>query len=74
MILPPTSEISHHHKVTNITMSPTSLSPFCYIDSSLRVGVSTKSNWAKNVKKGMLRNGQSLRNCREKIQQKSLLR
>ena len=28
MILPPTSEISHHHKVTNITMSPTSLSPF----------------------------------------------
>ena len=29
MILPPTSEISHHHKVTNITMSPTSLSPFC---------------------------------------------
>ena len=27
MILPPTSEISHHHKVTNITMSPTSLSP-----------------------------------------------
>ena len=28
MILSPTSEISHHHKVTNITMSPTSLSPF----------------------------------------------
>ena len=27
MILPPTSQISHHHKVTNITMSPTSLSP-----------------------------------------------
>ena len=27
MILPPTSEISHHHKVTNTTMSPTSLSP-----------------------------------------------
>ena len=27
MILPPTSEISHHYKVTNITMSPTSLSP-----------------------------------------------
>ena len=27
MILPPSSEISHHHKVTNITMSPTSLSP-----------------------------------------------
>ena len=27
MILPPTSEISHHHKVTNITVSPTSLSP-----------------------------------------------
>ena len=26
MILPPTSEISHHQKVTNITMSPTSLS------------------------------------------------
>ena len=27
MTLPQTSEISHHHKVTNITMSPTSLSP-----------------------------------------------
>ena len=26
MILPPTSRIGHHHKVTNITMSPTSLS------------------------------------------------
>ena len=26
-MLPPTSDISHHHKVTNITMSPTSLSP-----------------------------------------------
>ena len=32
MILPPTSKISHHHKVTNITMLPTSLSPlFQYI-------------------------------------------
>ena len=27
MILPPRSQIGHHHKVTNITMSPTSLSP-----------------------------------------------
>ena len=27
MILPPTSQIGHHHKVTNVTMSPTSLSP-----------------------------------------------
>ena len=27
MILPPTSENSHHHKVINITMSPTSLPP-----------------------------------------------
>ena len=27
MILSPTSKISHHHKVTNITMSSTSLSP-----------------------------------------------
>ena len=27
MILPPTAAISHHHKVTNITISPTSLSP-----------------------------------------------
>ena len=35
MILPPTSQTSHHHKVTNITMSPTSLSPtplFCTND------------------------------------------
>ena len=28
MILPPRSEISHHQKVTNMTMSPTSLLPF----------------------------------------------
>ena len=27
MILPPTSQISHRHKITNITISPTSLSP-----------------------------------------------
>ena len=27
MILPPTSKIGHHHEVTNITISPTSLSP-----------------------------------------------
>ena len=27
IILSPTSQISYHHKVTNITMSPTSLSP-----------------------------------------------
>ena len=27
MFLPPTSQIGHHHKVTNITISPTSLSP-----------------------------------------------
>ena len=26
MILPPTSQIGHHHKITNIKMSPTSLS------------------------------------------------
>ena len=31
MILPPTSEISHHHIVTNITISPTSLSPISSI-------------------------------------------
>ena len=28
MILPPTSEISRHHNITKITMSPTSLSPY----------------------------------------------
>ena len=33
MILPPTSQISHHHKVTNITRSPTSLSPSRYLTS-----------------------------------------
>ena len=38
MILPPKSESSHHHKVTNITMSPTSLSPnFIVIASSVFV-------------------------------------
>jgi len=35
MIFPPTSEINHYHKVTNITMSPTSLSPvYCWEDDS----------------------------------------
>ena len=28
MILSPTFQISHHHKVTNRAMSPTSLSPY----------------------------------------------
>ena len=31
MILPPTSEINHHHKVISITMSPTSLSPIIFM-------------------------------------------
>ena len=31
MILSPKTEISHHHKVTNITMSPTALSPNQFI-------------------------------------------
>ena len=41
MILSPTSEISHHNKVTNITMSPTSwfvdpdLTPICFFGLSL---------------------------------------
>ena len=35
MILPPTSEISHHHKVTNITMSPTSLSLIFFFQKCL---------------------------------------
>ena len=33
MILPPTSQISHHHKVTNITMSPTSLFPNYFVQT-----------------------------------------
>ena len=33
MILP-TSQIGHHHKVTNITRSPTSLSPYEHLDFS----------------------------------------
>ena len=36
MILPPTSEFNHHRKVTNIKMSPTSLSPDQYIQVELR--------------------------------------
>ena len=35
MILSPTSQISHHHKVTNITMSPTSLSPIRSLGQAL---------------------------------------
>ena len=35
MILPPTSQIGHHPKVTNKTMSPTSLSPFHSLGSKI---------------------------------------
>ena len=34
MILPPTSEISHRHKVTNVMMSPTSLSTFSHCENN----------------------------------------
>ena len=37
IVLPPTSEISHHPKVTNITMSPTSLSPIFRLSKSYRI-------------------------------------
>ena len=50
MILPPTSQIGHHHKVTNITMSPTSLSPK-FSSSHL---FSVLSQFAANIK---FRNG-----------------
>jgi len=33
MIMSLTTKIGHHHKVTNITMSPTSLSPVQSIES-----------------------------------------
>ena len=35
-MIPPTSEIRHHHKVTNITMSPTSLSPIRHLKAKLK--------------------------------------
>ena len=35
LILPPTSAISHYHKVANISMSPTSLSPFMIIEKKM---------------------------------------
>ena len=35
MILSPTSQISHRHKVTYILMSPTSLSPVCPLNFDL---------------------------------------
>ena len=37
MQLPPSSEISHHHKVTNITISPTSISPDILVTGWLKV-------------------------------------
>jgi len=37
MVLPPKSQIIHHHKVINITMSPTSLSP-CISDRIFKLG------------------------------------
>ena len=41
MILLPTSEISHHHKATNITMSPTSLLPCLTIHNGSKKLVQT---------------------------------
>ena len=47
MILPPTSEISHHHKVTNITMSPLSLSLYlyCRVNDNLDVEITGINAW-----------------------------
>ena len=54
MILPPTSENSYHHKVTNLTMSPTSLSPTSFAtnrvfssssDAFYRVTNQSMSRW-----------------------------
>ena len=51
IVLPPTSEISHHHKVIKITMSPTSLSPHTVATDScapcllLDSNRSPQSNW-----------------------------
>ena len=41
MILSSTSQISHHHKVINITMSPTSMSPFS--DDLIQVNINCKN-------------------------------
>ena len=50
MILSPTSQIGYHHKITNITLSPTSLTPNMkleiYSDSFL-------SNFDKNFRSEM---------------------
>ena len=47
MILQPTSEISHHHKVTNITMSPLSLSPYlyCQVNDTMDVEITGINAW-----------------------------
>ena len=47
MILTPKSEISHHHKVTNITMSPLSLSPYlyCRVNDNLDVEITGINAW-----------------------------
>ena len=47
MILSPTSEISHHHKVTNITMSPLSLSLYlyCRVNDNLDVEITGINAW-----------------------------
>ena len=47
MILQPTSEISHYHKVTNITMSPLSLSPYLYyrVNDNLDVEITGINAW-----------------------------
>ena len=42
MTLPPTSEISHHHQVTNITMSPTSLSPNQWAGQEFQIEIDWK--------------------------------
>ena len=44
MILPPNSEISHHHKVTNIMMSTTSLSLEANQKSEFRLSLTLSLN------------------------------
>ena len=57
MILSPTSQIGHHHKVTNITMSPSSLSPIRMFMEFFRPtmvyagGMALRSHWCDYYKR-----------------------
>ena len=73
MFLPPTSEISHHRKVTNITMSPTSLSPYSdeipwwTCETSILNGLSMSSFCVSDITKNIKRRNAEVKYMKKRV-------